>query len=128
MGRNAPKTKEQEMNKGEVWFVSFPLEEDRSKYISRPVVVLNIEDEEVLSVKTTKRDPRKKDPFDTPIIHWREAGLDYASTVRISKTMFLNKSLFDFRIGTLNPYDLKIIQDIYVALMSQEGNIAKQSS
>ncbi|MHB8122574.1 MAG: type II toxin-antitoxin system PemK/MazF family toxin [Desulfuromonadaceae bacterium] len=116
------------MNKGEVWFVSFPLEEDRSKYISRPVVILNIEAEEVLSVKTTRRDPRKKDPFDTPIIHWREAGLDYASTARISKTMLLNRSQFDFRIGTLNPYDLKIIQDIYIALMSQEGYVAKRSS
>lgn len=118
------------MNKGEVWFVNFPLEEDQSKYISRPVVILDIEGEEALSVKTTKRDPRKKDPFDTPIIHWREAGLRFSSTARVSKTMLLNKSQFDFRIGTLNPYDLKTIQDIYVALVTgtQEGCTAKQSS
>lgn len=27
------------MNKGEVWFVEFPLEEDESKSINRPVIV-----------------------------------------------------------------------------------------
>ena len=29
------------MNKGEVWFVEFPLEEDESKSINRPVIVLD---------------------------------------------------------------------------------------
>lgn len=28
------------MNKGEVWFVEFPLEEDPSRILNRPVVVL----------------------------------------------------------------------------------------
>lgn len=35
------------MNKGEVWFVEFPLEEDESKSINRPVIVL---DENILGV------------------------------------------------------------------------------
>lgn len=29
------------MKKGEVWFVEFPLEEDSSKNLNRPVVVLD---------------------------------------------------------------------------------------
>lgn len=33
------------MRKGEVWFVEFPLEEDTSRIINRPVIVL---DENVL--------------------------------------------------------------------------------
>ena len=33
------------MRKGEVWFVEFPLEEDASRIINRPVIVL---DENVL--------------------------------------------------------------------------------
>jgi hypothetical protein len=36
---------------GEVWFVNFPLEEDSNKFLRRPVVVLNVETLEVLSVK-----------------------------------------------------------------------------
>ena len=43
------------MNKGEVWFVEFPLEEDESKSINRPVVVLDENILGVLSVKITKQ-------------------------------------------------------------------------
>lgn len=31
------------INAGEVWFVNFPLEEDPNQFLSRPVVVLNVE-------------------------------------------------------------------------------------
>ena len=40
------------MNKGEVWFVEFPLEEDESKSINRPVIVL---DENILGVLSVKK-------------------------------------------------------------------------
>ena len=60
-------------NKGEVWFVEFPLEEDNSQTINRPVVVLDENTLGVLSVKITKHLPRKEDPYDTPIIYWEEA-------------------------------------------------------
>ena len=56
------------MNKGEVWFVEFPLEEDECKSINRPVVVLDENILGVLSVKITKHKARKDDPYDTPII------------------------------------------------------------
>ena len=41
-------------NKGEVWFVEFPLEEDNSQTINRPVIVLDENILGVLSVKITK--------------------------------------------------------------------------
>ena len=47
------------MNKGEVWFVEFPLEEDESKSINRPVVVLDENILGVLSVKITKHKAKK---------------------------------------------------------------------
>ena len=56
------------MNKGEVWFVEFPLEEDESKSINRPVIVLDENILGVLSVKITKHKARKEDPYDIPII------------------------------------------------------------
>ena len=52
------------MNKGEVWFVEFPLEEDNSKTINRPVIVLDENTLGVLSVKITKHSPRKTDLYD----------------------------------------------------------------
>jgi len=42
------------INPGEVWFVNFPLEEDSATFLSRPVVVLDVDTLEVLSVKVTK--------------------------------------------------------------------------
>ena len=42
------------MNKGEVWFVEFPLEEDPGKFLNRPVIVLDENLLGVLSVKITK--------------------------------------------------------------------------
>ena len=47
------------MRKGEVWFVEFPLEEDASRIINRPVIVLDENVLGVLSVKITKHKERK---------------------------------------------------------------------
>lgn len=49
------------MNKGEVWFVEFPLEEDESKSINRPVIVL---DENILGVLSVKISIFIQDNFD----------------------------------------------------------------
>lgn len=75
-------------NKGEVWFVEFPLEEDKTKTINRPVIVLDENTLGVLSVKITKHSPRQEDPYDTPILYWQEANLRLASTARVSKVFF----------------------------------------
>ena len=42
------------LNKGEVWFVEFPLEENPNRILNRPVVVLDENLLGVLSVKITK--------------------------------------------------------------------------
>lgn len=82
------------MQKGEVWFVEFPLEEDNSKTLNRPVVVLDDNTLGVLSVKITKHKVRQNDPYDVPIIYWEDANLRLASTARISKVILLPKDSF----------------------------------
>lgn len=99
--------------KGEVWFVEFPLEEDSSKTINRPVVVLDENILGVLSVKITKHAPREEDPYDTPILYWQEANLRLASTARISKVALLPKDSFIFMIGKLHREDMDRIEDMY---------------
>ena len=100
-------------NKGEVWFVEFPIEEDNSQIINRPVVVLDENLLGVLSVKITKHAPRQEDPYDTPILYWREANLRLASTARISKVMLLPQDSFIFKIGELHQDDLLRIEEMY---------------
>ena len=100
-------------SKGEVWFVEFPIEEDNSRIINRPVVVLDENLLGVLSVKITKHAPRQEDPYDTPILYWREANLRLASTARISKVMLLPQDSFIFKIGDLHQDDLLRIEEMY---------------
>lgn len=100
-------------NKGEVWFVEFPLEEDNTKTINRPVIVLDENTLGVLSVKITKHSPRKEDPYDIPILYWQEANLRLASTARVSKVFLLSPDSFIFKIGNLHQDDLDRIEEMY---------------
>lgn len=111
------------MNKGEVWFVEFPLEEDPSRILNRPVIVLDENLLGVLSVKITKHKVRKEDPYDTPIIYWQEASLRLASTARVSKVTLLAKDSFIFKIGDLHPDDLDTVEKMYKQFLKDNGAI-----
>lgn len=108
------------MNVGEVWFARFPLEEDPSRTIDRPVVILDVDKLEVLSVKVTKHPPRPDDLYDVPIVYGDHANLRFKSTARVSKTMYLQKSDFRFRIGTLHPDDFKTIQSTFIRFINDD--------
>lgn len=110
------------MQRGEVWFVEFPMEEDESKIINRPVVILDENILGVLSVKITKHAPRKEDPYDTPIIYWEEANLRLASTARVSKVMLLSKDSFIFKIGDLVLEDLNRIEKVYQEFLHKQND------
>lgn len=106
-----------DIREGEVWFASFPLEDDNTKIKRRPVVVLDKDTLGVLSVKVTKHVPRKCDPYDIPILHWSEANLRFASTARVSKVLNLMPDDFIMKIGDLHPDDLEIIEELYIHFM-----------
>lgn len=112
-------------NEGEVWFVGFPLEEDNSQIINRPVVVLDQDTLGVLSVKITKHPVRSYDPYDTPILYWEQANLRLASTARVSKVMNLRPDDFIFKIGDLHPDDLSKIEEMYIYYM--DGTLPEQA-
>ena len=106
---------------GDVWFAKFPLEEDNSKYISRPVIILNSELLEVLVVKVTRTEPRSNDKYDVPISYWQYANLRFKSTARVSKTLLLDRSQLDFRIGSLHPIDLLTIQKVFIQYITENN-------
>lgn len=109
-------------NKGEVWFVEFPLEEDNTQIINRPVIVLDESILGVLSVKITKHSPRAADPYDVPILYWQEANLRLASTARVSKVMLLSQDSFIFKIGELREEDLERIEEMYKRYLKENKN------
>lgn len=108
------------ISEGDIWLVSFPLEEDPTEFLPRPVIVLNVELPYILSTKITKHDPRATDPFDTPILHWKDANLNYPSTARVSKTIPLAISKFIHLIGTANTDDLITIQEVYTEFLLRQ--------
>lgn len=106
-------------NKGEVWFVEFPLEENNERTINRPVIVLDENVLGVLSVKITKHSPRREDSYDTPILYWQEANLRLSSTARVSKVTLLSQDSFIFKIGDLHEDDLLRIENMYQKFLEE---------
>lgn len=109
-----------QLKTGEVWFAEFPLEEDPRNFINRPVIILDVDSLDVLSVKVTKHEVRQEDSYDTPIMHWEDAKLKFASTARISKTIKLPIDNFIFKIGDLKQEDLEEITDMYIKFVNKE--------
>lgn len=106
---------------GEVWLVKFPLEEDKSQYLKRPVIVLDVETMEVLSVKVTTTPPGENDPYDTPILYWEYAKLRMKSTARVSKTILVDKSQFIHIIGDLHHEDFENVQQQFMMYINKSG-------
>ncbi len=96
------------MKLGEVRYAHFPLEEDASKYIDRPVIIVIADSPEIV-VKVTKTAPRINDTYDVRIKHYKSCGLKFPSTARISKVITIDESQILRKIGELHSEDLNII-------------------
>ena len=104
----------------EVWFADFPYEEDATVTKNRPVIILNVEPLEALSVKVTSHNVRANDKYDIPIQHWKSAGLNKESIARISKTIYLDKQNFTQKIGTLHDDDKVTIFTKYIEYIKEQ--------
>ena len=103
----------------DIWLTDFTYDDDPSKSSSRPVIVLSVEPLFLLSVKVTKHAPRSTDPFDVPISKWVESGLKYPSTARISKTMGISISNFQYKLGVLHQDERMNILTAYFDYVNQ---------
>ncbi|MGD9679361.1 MAG: type II toxin-antitoxin system PemK/MazF family toxin [Vulcanibacillus sp.] len=107
------------MKLGEVRYSHFPLEEDASKYIDRPVIIVIAESPEIVVIKVTKTAPRKNDLYDVPIKHYKYCGLKYPSTARISKVVTLDETQIFNKVRNLHPDDLKNILQKLIEFTNQ---------
>lgn len=106
------------INQWDLWFADFPFE-DINQSKDRPVIVLNIDPLEVLSVKVTTHDIRDEDQYDTPITKWMEAGLKQESIARISKTINITPDKFRRKIGVLHNDDAVVIMQRFVEFINK---------
>lgn len=95
----------------EIWLVCFAYEDDPSKSTKRPAVITP-SGATFLSFKVTSKPQRKHDQFDYAIVHWKYAGLDSSSTVRIAKHLVLKREDLIFKIGRLHAIDVLQIQSL----------------
>ena len=95
----------------EIWFARFPLEEDESRTINRPVLVVHSRNDEYLVVKVTTHEPRDNDKFDVELKQWQAANLKFPSTARVSKLRLLPERNFINKIGVIDDNDWESITE-----------------
>ena len=107
----------------EVWFAEFPFSEDETQSKDRPVIVLDVDDDEarVLSVKVTSAEPRSE--FDIELFDWNKIPLHHKSTADVSSTRFILKEDFRRRIGKLSDADWENVTDLYAGYLRANGLI-----
>ena len=105
------------INQWDLWFAEFPYEDGMGSK-DRPVIVLNVEPLQVLSIKVTSKGIR--DEFDVPIIKWREAGLKSESVARVSKAVYLLQGDFRRKIGSIHNDDRQVIMNKYIEYISRD--------
>lgn len=97
----------------EIWYAKFAFEEDPTKIKKRPVLILGDNKAfPILTAKVTKSSPRPGYPGEYAIVRWKEAGLNFPSTIRLSKKCYLYQNDMLYRIGRLAPSDIIAIEQI----------------
>lgn len=105
----------------EVWFANFPFSEDPTRFKRRPVIVLDVDNENciVLSMKVTSRSPRSE--FEIEIFDWATIPLDHISTADASSVKQIPKSNFDKKVGRLSNDDWDNVTDLYFRYLKSIG-------
>ena len=109
------------MEQWDVWYASFPYEENPNIRKNRPVIILDVKTMECLSVKVTSKNIRESDEFDVEIKHWDEAGLKAPSVARVSKTIKISKEAFNNRKGVLHLEDRLSIMNKFKEYISKSN-------
>lgn len=105
----------------EVWFAEFPFREDETKFKERPVIVLEVDDEQckVLSMKVTSTPPRSE--FEIDLFDWEKIPLHHQSTADASSVRFVLKRRFRRKIGRLSDDDWDNVTDLYMRFIKSTG-------
>lgn len=102
----------------EVWFAEFPFAENAAKSKERPVIVLDVDDENcrVLTMKVTSAKPFGE--FEITLYDWAKIPLHHESTANVR---LISKSKFRRKIGRLSDDDWENVTDLYVKYLESQG-------
>lgn len=91
---------------GEIWLAEFVFEDNPNIKKKRPVLILENGFASVFSAKITSHLPRQNALGEYEIIKWKEAGLLFQSTIRLSKIIRIQDADFYQKLGNLQEVDL----------------------
>ena len=106
----------------EVWFAEFPYREDNNQFKDRPVIVLEVDDEEarVLSMKVTSTPPRSE--YEIEIFDWALIPLKHISTADATSVRRIPKRMFRRKLGKLSDEDWDNVMTLYFQYLEATGN------
>lgn len=112
------------LNKGDVWFVDYPYEEDSKQSKRRPVVIVETQDgfSLAIGIKVTTHAPRLWDPFDIEIKEYLLAGFKKPSTARTAHNREFITSKFLRQLGVLHRKDLLNVLRAYYQWRSKNSH------
>ena len=94
---------------GEVYVCVFPFTSGKAE--ARPVLVLMDLGADCLVCRISSIPHRGF--LDLPVTHWKEAGLEKPSTLRLSRLVTVEKTILKVRIGKLRPDDLERVRTLW---------------
>jgi len=100
-----------EPNSWDIWLARIDYEEIEGSKI-RPILIIDKKAYMILSLKMTSHGPRNN-AGEYQIKHWKEAGLNKPTVIRVSKRLTLPYELLEKRIGVLHDDDKENVKAIY---------------
>lgn len=95
------------MKRWEIYWADVKFEETNGSKI-RPIVILNDNVAFVVGLGVTSSSPRPESK-DYVIKDWEQAGLDHQSTIRVDRSVRINKDSVFEKIGELSKRDSMIL-------------------
>ncbi|AVB12165.1 type II toxin-antitoxin system PemK/MazF family toxin [Bacillus subtilis] len=110
---------------GDIYLVEVAFEDDPSKSKERPVVVIDVDEQDNITVlaiseitsQGPKNPPKYFDQFKTPINKWKQAGLDKMSYVKANKVNIIEEQALKKHLGSME------FEDLYRAIKKIEETL-----
>lgn len=107
------------LRRGEIILVRIDFHQISGGKIRPALVLLDTGDEDFVAAPITSQSRRT--PFDLPLLQWRKAGLNVASTARIHKLTVLAKGEIVRRIGGLSDSDQDALARVLRSSFCDDG-------
>ena len=102
----------------QVWYAWFPFAEDRTQGKDRPVLILDVDDDNVHVWATKITKSRPYDEHDVELDEWADIPLDFPSTASPINTVIIPKTQLRRYAGVITDHDWERIMEEFRKMKS----------